>query len=363
MADVVMNGEPATHATRAEQDSANLALRSEWQKAVVKLETERGTGSGFFIDDTGHVATAAHVVVNAKEIFAVTADSKRYRAKIEKLDDCGDIAELKIEDLDGTKHPFLKLADTSKSLKKDVNVFALGHPRGVDTVTLSPGTYERQSVLYDLVDKNLIANKFKDVPLSTRRDWLSALSKPVLQAAVRIEPGNSGGPLLDASGRVIGIASAVDKKSGDRAYFTSVDELEKLVHSPGKYSFRYDLEPSSNSSAFLEQLKNRTHGNGDFYSFMVGQLAEDLRALKGSTFHADKSKYGLAAALDTSILTSGALSVMPGMAFSSLLFQGVSIAARSSTDQIPHRLRLKEVVREDGDQRPLFKWSDITAAK
>jgi len=178
----------------------NIEVYRESSPAVVNITTKtlsydffmneypsEGAGSGFLIDDEGHIVTNNHVVAGAKSVsVAVGKDSKRYTATVVGTDDHSDIAVLKIKT--DKKLPFVKLGD-SASLLVGQKVLAIGNPFGQFQNTLTTGVIS--SLGRTIRDQN--NNELEDM----------------IQTDAAINQGNSGGPLLNSHGEVVGINSAI----------------------------------------------------------------------------------------------------------------------------------------------------------
>ena len=161
---------------------------------------EGGLGSGFVIDGDGHVATNAHVVTSgegarlrrAKSVYVEFADGNRVAARIVGADPYADVALLKI-DPSGLKLTPLDLG-SSHDLIVGEPVATLGSPFG-----------EPQSMSVGVVSA-----------LDRSIESLTAFSiGKAIQTDAAINHGNSGGPLLDAKGRVVGIAAQINSSSGE----------------------------------------------------------------------------------------------------------------------------------------------------
>jgi putative serine protease PepD len=152
--------------------------------SVVSIEVRgtrgSGTGSGFVLDDRGHVLTNAHVVGGSSEVQVAFADGRRTGAEVVGVDAGIDIAVLRLPD-PGAPPP-LPLG-VSADIRVGDAVLAVGSPLGLSgTVT---------SGIVSAVDRE------------PRR------GAATIQTDAPINPGNSGGPLLDAAGRVIGVNTAI----------------------------------------------------------------------------------------------------------------------------------------------------------
>jgi len=145
-----------------------------------------GEGSGFIVSADGYILTNAHVVVDADEVTVRTTDRREYPAKVIGLDRRTDVAVLKIE---GKQLPVVRLGDPSK-LRPGEWVLAIG----------SPFTFEN-SVTAGIVSATGRAMPGEDLV-------------PFIQTDVAVNPGNSGGPLFNLNGEVVGINSQIYSRSG-----------------------------------------------------------------------------------------------------------------------------------------------------
>jgi len=153
-----------------------------------------GAGSGFLIDTDGHVLTNYHVVAGAQTIQVTMGDQSRYIAKFIGADTRNDIALLKI-DLKGRKLTPLPLGD-SRDLIVGQRVLAIGNPFGFQS-TLTTGVISSLGRTVQ-TDENTFIDQ-------------------AIQTDAAINRGNSGGPLLNTHGQVIGINSAIFSPSGTAA--------------------------------------------------------------------------------------------------------------------------------------------------
>ncbi len=146
----------------------------------------RGNGSGFIVSDDGVILTNAHVVENAREVTVKLVDRREFRAKVVGADKATDVAVLKI---DAGKLPTVTLG-SSERLKVGEWVLAIGSPYGFEnTVTVG-----------------VVSAKKRALP--------GANYVPFIQTDVAVNPGNSGGPLFDARGEVVGINSVIYSRTG-----------------------------------------------------------------------------------------------------------------------------------------------------
>jgi S1-C subfamily serine protease len=152
-------------------------------------------GSGFVYDTHGHIITNAHVVENAQKVDVTFVDGNTYSADVVGKDEYADIAVLKIIDnhTDENLRPLI-LGDSSQ-LNVGQQVIAIGNPFGLSN-TMTAGIVSQTG--------RLLANE------------KAGFSNPnVIQTDAAINPGNSGGPLLNLSGEVIGINTAIQSNTGE----------------------------------------------------------------------------------------------------------------------------------------------------
>ena len=146
---------------------------------------QEGTGSGFLYDAEGHIVTNYHVVANAEELSVMLPDGRVYPATVAGVDPSNDLAVIRIE-ADDLPQP-IALAG-SDSLHVGQFVVAIGNPFGQEG-TLTLGVISALGRIIESPDERFIGE--------------------AIQTDAAINPGNSGGPLLDLSGRVIGVNSQI----------------------------------------------------------------------------------------------------------------------------------------------------------
>lgn len=173
---------------------ANIVTRAVQYDFFYNAVPVEGAGSGFLIDTQGHILTNYHVVQGAQTIEVTLGDQSRYTAKYIGADQRSDIALIKI-DPRGRKLTALPLGD-SRNLLVGQRVLAIGDPFGFQS-TLTTGVV---SSLGRTVQTD--ENTFID---------------DAIQTDAAINRGNSGGPLLNSHGEVIGINSAIFSPSGTTA--------------------------------------------------------------------------------------------------------------------------------------------------
>lgn len=148
-------------------------------------ERPRGLGSGFIVSQDGYVLTNAHVVDGADEVYVNLTDKREFKAKVVGVDKRTDVAVLKIE---GNKLPAAVRVGDVNRLKVGEWVMAIGTPFGLENT----------------VTAGIVSAKARDTGEEIR----------FIQTDVAVNPGNSGGPLINMRGEVVGINSQILSRSG-----------------------------------------------------------------------------------------------------------------------------------------------------
>ncbi len=154
------------------------------------LNGKESLGSGFFIRNDGHILTNFHVINGAKRISVTTNDGTVYDAKVKAIDNASDLAVLKIDGKTGHTKDFVpaKFGDADKARIGDI-VLTFGNPYGLG-ISVSQG---------------IISAKSRSIGLGEQQ---------YIQTDAAINQGNSGGPMFDLNGEVIGVNSAIFTMQG-----------------------------------------------------------------------------------------------------------------------------------------------------
>lgn len=163
-----------------------------WSRNV--MEIPGGTGSGFVWDKKGHIVTNYHVIQKADRYQVTLSDQSTYEAELVGVAPDKDLAVLRIDIPKRDLRPIP--VGNSVNLRVGQSVFAIGNPFGLDQ-TLTTGIV------------SALGREIQSVAKIPIRD--------VIQTDAAINPGNSGGPLLDSSGRLIGVNTAIYSPSGASA--------------------------------------------------------------------------------------------------------------------------------------------------
>jgi serine protease Do len=183
---------------RSPRDNRKQAPQQQQQEE----EVPRGVGSGFIISADGYVLTNAHVVDGADDVYVTLTDKREFKAKIVGVDKRTDVAVVKI---DGSNLPRLTMGDPNK-LRVGEWVIAIGSPFGLDNT----------------VTAGIISAKARDTG-----EYL-----PLIQTDVAVNPGNSGGPLINMRGEVVGINSQIYSRSGGYmgiSFAVPIDEAVRVA--------------------------------------------------------------------------------------------------------------------------------------
>jgi S1-C subfamily serine protease len=173
---------------------ANIVTRTLEYDVFMEPVPVEGAGSGFVIDPRGYILTNFHVVQGAQTISVTLGDRSHYDAKFIGADERNDIALVKIEPKE-KKLPALNMGD-SESLQVGQRVLAIGNPFGFQS-TLTTGVVSALG--------------------RTVQTGQTTVIDGAIQTDAAINQGNSGGPLLNSHGEVIGINSAIYTPSGTTA--------------------------------------------------------------------------------------------------------------------------------------------------
>ena len=174
------------------------------------IPEQRASGSGVIITDDGYIITNNHVIDGADEINVTLANKKSYKASVIGADPSSDIAVLKIE---GKGLPYLVYGN-SDDAKLGQWVLAIGYPLSLD-VTVTAG---------------IVSAKSRSIGINNRQS--NSAIESFIQTDAAVNPGNSGGALINTNGELIGINSAIASPTGSYAgysYAIPVNIVKKVV--------------------------------------------------------------------------------------------------------------------------------------
>lgn len=188
-------------------------------EAVIKMEIQtigpfqfgpfqqEGQGSGFVIDEQGHILTNNHVIEGASSVTVTLYKGESFDAKVVGTDRENDLALLQIDSDSIIDVPPLMPGDSSK-IKPGQMAIALGSPFGLD----------------GSITTGIISAVGRSITSTTQR-----LITNVIQTDAAINPGNSGGPLLNSKGEVIGINTAIEASSTGIGFAVPINTAMSLL--------------------------------------------------------------------------------------------------------------------------------------
>jgi serine protease Do len=180
-----------------------INITSVSQNPFFSSGMQEGLGSGFIITSDGYILTNNHVVENATTITVMLKDGREFRGQVVGTDTTSDVAVVKIS---GTNLPTVQLGDSS-SLTVGQKVIAIGNPYGLSQ-TVTTG-------VISALERNVQASQTETLV-------------GVVQTDAAINPGNSGGPLIDLSGRVVGINTMIYQNAQGLGFSVSVNTARKV---------------------------------------------------------------------------------------------------------------------------------------
>ncbi|MGJ0485562.1 MAG: S1C family serine protease [Methylomicrobium sp.] len=175
--------------------------RSSVAHITVQHTSSIGAGSGFVFTPDGFLLTNSHVVHGAKKVITAFADGAEYTARLIGEDQCTDTAVLRLE---GGSMAALPLGD-SRQLQPGQIAVAVGSPLGFE-FTVTAG---------------IVSALGRSLP-----GFGGRLIEDVIQTDAALNPGNSGGPLLDSAGRVIGVNTAVIPSAHGLAFAVAINTVQ-----------------------------------------------------------------------------------------------------------------------------------------
>jgi len=209
----------------------------------------RGEGSGFIVSPDGYILTNAHVVDEADEVTVRMTDRREYTAKVVGLDKRSDVAVLKIE---GKNLPVVTLGNPDE-LRPGEWVIAIGSPFGFDN-SVTAGIVSAKSRSLPGEDSNYV---------------------PFIQTDVAVNPGNSGGPLFNLDGEVVGINSQIYSRTGGYMGL----------------SFAIPIDIASN-------IKDQLIGSGKVSRGRIGVSIQEVNAQFAESFGLDRPRGALVGSVE-----------------------------------------------------------------
>lgn len=161
----------------------------------------KGLGSGFIISPDGYILTNDHVAGNAKEITVTLTNKKKYQAEIIGTDNVSDVCLLKLQGEKNETFPYVKLGNSDEVIIGEW-VIALGNPFGLF-----------ENIDQPIVTVGVVSAKGMNLTVDRNRSY-----RGLIQTDAVINSGNSGGPLVNSAGEVIGINTLIYTAGVSHAY-------------------------------------------------------------------------------------------------------------------------------------------------
>lgn len=233
-------------------------------------------GSGFVYDTDGHIVTNNHVVENASRIVVTFSDGTEAEAKIVGTDPGSDLAVIQVA-VDASLLTPVPLAD-SEMLKVGQIVIAIGSPFGLQG-SMTTGIISSLGRTLDASTSNTATSSGASYSIPD-----------IIQTDAAINPGNSGGPLLNLSGEVIGINTAIESSSNSNAGVgyaipsSIVKQIATTLINSGKAEHAYlGISGRTMTSDFAKAMELPSDTRGVLIAEVGSNGPSDKAGLKGST--------------------------------------------------------------------------------
>jgi S1-C subfamily serine protease len=194
---------------KANRSVVHITTQATQRELLVLEVPAEGTGSGSILDQHGHILTNFHVVEGAEKISVTLHDGESYEAKLVGYDRPNDVAVLRVNAPAEQLAP-MDLGDSSR-LRVGQIVYAIGNPFGLER-TMTTG---------------IISSLNRSLPTQGGRTM-----KSIIQIDAALNRGNSGGPLLDTRGRLIGMNTAIASSTGENTgvgFAIPVETIKRVV--------------------------------------------------------------------------------------------------------------------------------------
>jgi S1-C subfamily serine protease len=203
-----------------QQELSNISVYKKVLPSVVNITSsalsfdffygvvpQQGQGSGFILTNDGEIITNYHVIANAQKVEVTLSDKRKFPAQIVLQDPSHDVALLRIK----ADHLKPVVLSESRDLQVGQNVYAIGNPFGLER-TMTTG---------------IISSLNRSLPSKSGRTM-----KSIIQIDAALNRGNSGGPLLDSRGRLIGMNTAIASSTGENTgvgFAIPVETVKRVV--------------------------------------------------------------------------------------------------------------------------------------
>jgi len=196
-------GGTIAQSTPETEEQTNVRVYKNAQNSVVSIRSSTSAGSGIIIDNQGLILTNSHVVGRSPEVTIVLADGRQFQGRVISASTDPDLALIRLERPPANLTP-IPFAPVTKSIEVGQRAFAIGNPFGRFAGTLTTGIISR-------IDR----------------------SQNLIQTNALLQPGNSGGPLLNRDGELIGINTAIfrgaDNTTTGLGFAITVDRVRQFL--------------------------------------------------------------------------------------------------------------------------------------
>ncbi len=232
------------------------------------MPEQKASGSGVLITSDGYIVTNNHVVDGAKEVTVTLNDKNDYKAKVVGTDPSTDLAVIKI---DAKDLPYITFAN-SDDVHLGQWVLAIGYPLDLETTVTS----------------GIVSAKSRNIGINSRNS--NSAIESFIQTDAAVNPGNSGGALVNTDGDLIGINSAIASPTGSYAgyaYAIPSNLVQRVANDIVKYgsakrAYLGIMFPNDQLSEEDRAKNNIKEGNGVFVMDVAkGSTAEDAGIQKG----------------------------------------------------------------------------------
>lgn len=219
------NSPTITQKVTLEENSSIINVVKKVSPSVVSVSTtskgvtlfgdvveQKGGGTGFIVTNDGLILTNKHVVNGASQLTVITNDGKDYKGTVVAIDPLFDFALIKI---DAKNLPVVELGD-SDSLEIGQAVVAIGNALGEYSNSVSSG---------------IVSGIARAITASDRAGGSSSTMEGLIQTDAPISPGNSGGPLVNMQGQIIGINTAVDTQGNSIGFALPINSGKVALNS------------------------------------------------------------------------------------------------------------------------------------
>jgi len=272
---------PVANVNYTQDEYQNISVYEMCNEAVVNINTkitsydwflepyvaDGGSGSGSIIDKRGYILTNVHVIQGATKIYVSLFDGTQYEAEVIGEDLDSDLAVIKFNPPEGMVLKTIAFGD-SAALKVGQKVIAIGNPFGLER-TMTTG---------------IVSGLGRPIQNSNNR-----IIRNMIQTDAAINPGNSGGPLLDSSGKMIGINTMIKSNSGNSAGVgfavpseTAIRVVADLIKYGNVQRGKLDVKLVQNSRR-IAQYANLDIATGMLVSEVSKGGNAELAGMKGGT--------------------------------------------------------------------------------